>query len=105
MENTQFDVVELLAMDQKRADEIVKMCYDTIAQLQLRGEGSQIAKTIKLLKDKGESKIEQFYLGFVLGRIVQTHAIASLGMGTFLQKECECMEQAMEGVKQHPEFG
>ena len=105
MEERYDDVAGILDIDQDRAKELVRTCYDTIAALQLKHEDGQIGKAIETLKRTGKTNREQFYIGFALGRIVQLHVIANVGLGPLLENDAAQLEKAKNGMAKHPEFG
>ena len=99
------DVAVLLNIDQHRADEIIQLCYDNIAQMQEDGVHEQMSKSIEAMRHVGKSADEQFYSGFILGRTIQTHIIAVAGLTSVLTDDVDHIERAKDKFKAHPEFG
>jgi len=95
------DITELLGLSEKRAEEIEEECYTTIADLQGQGKQNQVHAAIKHLSSTDRTREEQFFAGFMLGRIVQINAAALDGSDVYIDHTANCVEK----VKAHPEFG
>ena len=101
MNNTMSDITELLGLSEKRAEEIEEECYTMIAALQEQAKPNQVQKAIKSLSTAGKTQKEQFFAGFMLGRIVQINATALDGADAYVDYTAGCVAK----VKEHPEFG
>jgi len=75
MENRKNDVAAIIGVDRKKAEEIIDECFDLIEQIQSgKSNKNHVAKFISGMKTRGKTPAETFYVGFVVGRIVQLHA-------------------------------
>ena len=102
------DIMNILKIDRKRADEIAVMCYDKIAKVKAAKRGTgQVGEVINFMKDVGDNDIEHYYAGFIMGRIAQVHSIVQNGIEPALESELASIEQAefKQSLEKHPEFG
>ena len=99
------DVAKVLNIPQKRATQLRNKCYSTIAQLKHNRTTDTIAKAIQEIQHLGNNDTEKYFVGFILGRIIQIESAAQEGYEDYVTQHAKELEEARKLLGYHPEFG